>query len=126
MVVTTVVVEAKLTVVVTEEVVEIVVVCVGIFVEDDVKQGALHCLGQDNISVGSEHVKMTHSTASWIAEAQSKYWQRVPEKPGEHTYFYKHIDFSKFVKRNLNLKFLHMHKLMDFVFAHKNRPKAYK
>ena len=43
-----------------------VMMTVGSLVVDVVRHGALHCLGQEAISDGVEHVKMTHSGASCI------------------------------------------------------------
>ena len=48
--------------------------------------GTLHFLGQEAISDGVEHVKITHSEASCIEEEQLKNWQRLPEKPGKHVH----------------------------------------
>ena len=54
------------------------------------RHGALHCLGHEAISVGSAHVKIMHSGASRIVDAQSKYWQSVPENPGKQEQ--RHVD----------------------------------
>ena len=48
----------------------VTVVCIDVVAA---AHGALHCLGQERISVGSEHVRITHSGASCIVDMQSKY-----------------------------------------------------
>ena len=60
-------------VVVPGEVVETVMVAVEVIEVLAEAHGAEHCLGHETTSVGSEHVRMTHSGASCIVEVQSKY-----------------------------------------------------